>query len=631
MLAGLLLVAVILAAATAILGRQAQQNAKLAVSERDLASARELSMAAVNNLSEDPELSMLLALESLAYTQTHEAENALHWAIQASRLRVRTAGEPVPMNMVTFHPAGTTIATAGADGVARVWNAATGELVRELTGHNDFIQDLTYSPDGRSLATAGNDFTARVWDLSTGQSILKLNHPDGVDDVDFDPNGTTLATASYDGGAKIWNLETGAIEQELPVGGCINASFSPDGSLLATTSLDLTAQIWDLATGEKRHTLQGHTDVVLGAKFSPDGHQLATVGKDTGPLIWDVDSGELLLTPENNVFVPDIAYSPDGQQIALAYADGDVAVWDLDAFMANSGSAPTIKLAGHESRVLGVDFDPSGRWLATAGLDGTARIWDLSEAGEAQTLVHENITEGADFSPDGRYLAIGVYETGDVILWDVATGSPAVTLNQGEGYFWETAFSPDGQQVAAAFWDGTIAVWDLDAPTEVLFKNKDHFADRALAGGATGIAYSPMGQLLASVGDNGKAFLWDSETGSRLLTISGHGPSANPGIFEGIFSVAVSPDGKWLATGGADGNIMVWDITELYTGRPVKQTMAAGEELFTLGTHEATILDVGFSPDGRLVASGDYNGLAVVWDSRDSRTPLRHPECHLGN
>jgi WD40 repeat protein len=196
-----------------------------------------------------------------------------------------------------------------------------------------------------------------------------------------------------------------------------------------------------------------------------------------------------------------------------------------------------------------------------------------------------------------------------------------MTLNQGAGDFWDVAFNPDGQQLAAAFFDGTVAVWDLADPDQVLFKHRDHYAELAWASGATGLAYSPNGQLLASAGENGSVFIRDSATGDKKLTITGHGPSVDPGAFAGIFSVAFSPDGKWLATGGADGNIMVWDVGDLYGGGLAGKTMRAGEELFSLNRHEATVLDVEFSPDGRFLASSDYDALAIVWDL-EAREPL---------
>ncbi|WP_396230063.1 WD40 repeat domain-containing protein, partial [Frankia sp. CpI1-P] len=64
---------------------------------------------------------------------------------------------------MAFSPDGSMLATAAADGTARLWDVATGQPLRTLTGHNGSVWSVAFSPDGTLLATAADDRTARLW------------------------------------------------------------------------------------------------------------------------------------------------------------------------------------------------------------------------------------------------------------------------------------------------------------------------------------------------------------------------------------------------------------------------------------------------------------------------------------
>jgi WD40 repeat protein len=81
------------------------------------------------------------------------------------------AGHDGAVHGIAFGPGGWALATAGADGTARLWDPATGEHQRTLAGHDGAVYGVAFGPGGRLLATASDDETARVWDPATGKRL----------------------------------------------------------------------------------------------------------------------------------------------------------------------------------------------------------------------------------------------------------------------------------------------------------------------------------------------------------------------------------------------------------------------------------------------------------------------------
>ncbi|HLZ31917.1 MAG TPA: BTAD domain-containing putative transcriptional regulator [Chloroflexota bacterium] len=167
-------VAMVMAGAALFFGDRARQEARTAV-------ARELSAAAIGNLSIDPERAALLALQAVdtSYavdrTWTPDAEDALHRVAPLLRAELRLTGHSGRVLAVVFSPDGHRLATASQDGTARVWDAMSGQQQLTLRGHTGAVNAVAFSPDGRLIATAGDDRTARVWDASSGQEFSILS------------------------------------------------------------------------------------------------------------------------------------------------------------------------------------------------------------------------------------------------------------------------------------------------------------------------------------------------------------------------------------------------------------------------------------------------------------------------
>lgn len=150
-----------------------------------------------------------------------------------------------------------------------------------------------FSPDGLRIVTGSRDKTARAWDAATGQRLVVLrghersklglpeifSHRGYVWFAAFSPNGLRIVTGSEHKTARVWDAATG---KELVVlggheGFVMSAAFSPDGLSIVTASYDKTARIWDAASGRQIAVLRGHEDTVSSVAFSPDGSRVATV------------------------------------------------------------------------------------------------------------------------------------------------------------------------------------------------------------------------------------------------------------------------------------------------------------------------------------------------------------------
>ena len=596
------------------------------------AKSRELAADSVEQQTQNPERSILLAMQAVNVTAAFglpllpAATTALHSAILSSQVRSTLRGHTNAVASVAFSPDGRRVATGSTDNTAKIWDAQTGEELMTLRGHAGVIWSIAFSPDGRRLATGSTDKTAKIWDAQTGMELMTLNgHADIIMSIAFSPDGRRLATASEDKTAKIWDAQTGKELMTLsePEGWVLSVAFSPDGKHLATANFDGTAKIWDAETGKELMTLHGHESALFSVAFSPDGKRLATASFDETARIWDADTGKELMTLRGHFeVVRSVAFSPDGKRVATASHDETAKIWD-----AQTGKELTT-LRGHEEYVNGVAFSPDGRRLATAGGDGTAKIWDTEPGKELMTLRgHTNTVFSIAFSPDGRSMATGSTDN-TAKIWDAETGRELRTLSGHTDGVLSIAYSPDGRRLATGSRDKTARIWDAETGKELMIL-------RGHEGWVYSVAFSPDGKRLATSSTDKTAKIWDAEAGKELMTMSGH--------TDVIGSVTFSPDGKRLATASDDKTARIWDAetgkvlmvlpgheglvnfvvfspdgTRLATASDDRTAKiwdaGTGKELMTLRGHEDKVETVAFSPDGKHLATGSLDKTAKIWD-----------------
>ena len=426
------------------------------------------------------------------------------------------------------------------DHAVRLYDAASGKLIRELEGQRYEIADATLSPDGKQLITCGRDQTIHAWDLGTGKRRYEFSLSPKVikwSAVSYAPDGYTFIAANQ--------------RNENPA----------------------RLRRFDAATGELLATFTGGQWIPQGVGISADGTRAAVGVRDDSLLVWDIERAEaerVLLPGKWDSGMTRLVMSRDGTRAAAAMGDW-VYFWDLTTGKYERqplGRAGSVEIRGagqYENLITGftirsLDMSLDGRWVAASGHGGRVRVWD-SATGAVVLSINEELGDlqmawgyASLLTPDGKLLW-GVSNLGPpkLALTDVGTKREIRTYPPDFGR--PLAISPDGRLVAVRKNERVRIVELMSAR---LICELDSLYRQVVFDSTSRRLLGVRGDTTLSLFDAGTCKLE-----RRLQAPTGK-----------LTTVSVDGRAHRVITGDTNGSARIWDLR---TGRSVSIT-ASGED-----------------------------------------------------
>ena len=487
-----------------------------------------------------------------------------------------------PITSLVFHPLATppgenttnsipVIATAGADGVIRLWNYATAEPVDSFHGSAVAIESLAFRTDGQQLISGAADGAISVWNTeSVAREMIegKVEQPGSV--VALSADGRQLATAGVSSGRAaiiVFDLQSKKVTHTLlgHAGPIRSLAFSPDGLRIVSGSADGSARIWDHGDSKFPELVRfdGHAGEVTAVAFNSNATQVISGAANKTLKLWSsADAVEIRDFPGHTGAIVGVAIG-SGNQPVSASADKTIRIW-------NPGNGQQVRAIMTPQPLAAMTVTRDLARVAVAGTDKVVRVYQLNNGQPLASLEgHTSDIAGLAFSSDGARVVSTTASS--ATTWDAATGRLLETL-------------PVEGLAAAVYVTDANTLVTVSAERVERRPLRFQMAMVGLTKPVTSLAFHPNGQAVYASSLDGTMRGFNTTNGQQTFAANHGAP---------IHDAAISPNGQFLITGGEDKVIKVWNSAN---GQPSAPTPLQG--------FHATVQAVAFTADGSRVIGG---------------------------
>ncbi|HJQ34637.1 MAG TPA: hypothetical protein VJ866_20820 [Pyrinomonadaceae bacterium] len=311
-----------------------------------------------------------------------------------------------------------------------------------------------------------------------------------------------------------------------------------------------------------------------------------------------------------------LAFEDGGKRVVSVASDRSTTSWDTETFTPTTLPAPAlpgVRAAAFSPDLLRVAFyknepkaspdpaSPGVNRIFIADAHSGAVIHDIKP--RAEFSIFDLV-----FSPNGKLLAVSSIDS--VGLIDTDTGKWLRDLDSPMG-FNRVTFNSDSSLVAIYTRDDLV----VRSVSGTLVRKFTVDSDFASNRWVSGVAFSPGDKNVLAVAVNGE--------GVRLLRLNGAGSAKIIVQSTELGALAFSPDGRRLAAVNASKNIVMWELPERESGGGLDLEVFefSSPQGVTMVGHTGRVSLLAFSPDGKLLASGDADNNVILW-AAERRWPL---------
>ncbi|XP_041346657.1 LOW QUALITY PROTEIN: WD repeat-containing protein 3 homolog, partial [Gigantopelta aegis] len=443
--------------------------------------------------------------------------------------------------------------------------------------------------------------------LQSGLPRLRTSgHKSAVLSLGFDALGTRLVSGGKDTDVIVWDI----------VNEC--GLYS---------SKDTYIKLWDLDTCHCFQTLVDHRSEVWAGELLRNETRLVTASSDIELRIYDIlppqDNdkskwtrseddiksgsgpisclllGNLKRQSSNRVLCLKCDSSADNLVVMLLLSlhTNMLELHTINLTLSTSTITHSISLPGHRSDIRTVSISSDGDLIASGSSD-MIKLWNCSNFQCIHTLLSNHYVVSSTFVPGNRHLLVGT-KSGEVLLYEVTSGSLLETFQAHTGSVWAVGVAPDRQGFATGSADHDVKFWEFELTTNdnyFLIRKRltaAHVKTLKMSEDVLGLKYSPNQKVLALSLLDSTVKIFFADTLKFFLSLYGHKLP--------VLSMDISRY-TLLVNGSADKNIRIWGLD-------------FGDCHRSIFAHDDSIMAVQFVPDTHLFFTASKDRTLKCWDA----------------